>query len=109
MVSPGSLVGLGLIVVLHTVIAAVATRFFRLRLQTRWGSLVYTVLLVPVALVGTTLFLSGALGIGDDVGGVDTLVLLVVVLPLTLGYTIDVFWMPAPEEYDLPERSSERG
>ncbi|MFC4987126.1 hypothetical protein [Saliphagus infecundisoli] len=99
--------GIGLLVMMaaHTVIAAVATRFFRIRLESTWGPAVYTVLLVPVALVASTLFLSGTLGIGADLGSTGMALMLMVVAPLALGYTIDVFWMPHPDEVELPERA----
>lgn len=104
MVSAATVVGYLVIVVIHTVIAAVGARFFRLRMKTEWGSVVYTLLLVPLALVVSTLVLSGVLGLGGPIGSRDTALLLVVVVPLTLGYSIDLFWMPAPEDLDLPDR-----
>ncbi len=107
MVSLVAGIGLLVMIVAHTVIAAVATRFFRIRLESRWGPVVYTLLLVPVALVASTLFLSGPLGIGADLGSTGMALMLMVVAPLALGYTIDVFWMPHPDEVELPERADD--
>ncbi len=103
MVSFVSVVGLLLIVGLHTFIAAVATRFLRIRLETQWGTALYVLFLVPVILLLSTLVLSGPLGLGTDLGSQQAVVMLVIALPLTLGYTIDVFWMPHPDEIELPD------
>ncbi|MCU4740729.1 hypothetical protein OB955_07720 [Halobacteria archaeon AArc-m2/3/4] len=103
MVSLASALGLLLIVGVHTFFAAVATRFFRLRLETQWGAAIYSLFLIPVALVASTLILSGALGLGGDLGSREMVLTVVIVLPLALGYTIDVFWMPHPDEVELPE------
>ncbi|MFB6106885.1 MAG: hypothetical protein ABEJ70_07925 [Halobacteriaceae archaeon] len=91
---------------LHTVIAAVAVRFFRLRLATRWGPLLYAAVTIPVVYVVTTLVVLGVLGVGGD--GValsrDALVTFVWGLPLATGVALEFFWMPDSPE-DLPERS----
>lgn len=108
MVSLASAVGLLLIVGVHTLFAAVATRFFRLRLETQWGAVIYSLLLIPVALVGSTIFLSGVLGLGGNLGSREMVLTVVIVLPLALGYTIDVFWMPHPDEIELPETTENR-
>jgi len=102
MVSPLEGVGLVVVVVVHTLLAAVTTRYVRLRLNTQWGRALYAGLLVPVLLVLSTLVLTGALGLGGSLGR-RTALLVVLVLPLTLGYAIDLFWMPAPDEVELPE------
>lgn len=96
------------IVVVHTAIAAVATRFFRVRMQTRWSAALYAIVFVPLLLVVSTMILSGPFRIGATVGSRTTAVMLVIAIPLTLGYAIDLFWMPAPEEIDLPERERSR-
>jgi len=104
MVSVATVVGILLLVGVNTVVAALATRFFRVRLATRWGAVLYTVGFVLVLYVGTTILLSGFVGFGGrGVGDTGTVLVLVWVLPLTLGYSIDYFWMPPPEQ--LPERS----
>ncbi len=96
---------LGIVVGIHTLLAAVLTRFFRIRLETQWGSAVYSVLLIPIVLVVGTLFFAGALGIG---GGITlqshVLVLAALVgLPMALGITIELLYMTPPEEYELPQ------
>ena len=91
------------VLVFHTLVAAVMTRFFRVRLNTDWGVVVYTVVLIPVVLVVFTLVFSGVLGIGPDLGS-DLAVLAVMVgVPAALGATIDVLYMEPPEQYDLPK------
>lgn len=95
--------GVAIIVAIHTAIAVVLTRFFRLQLETNWGAAIYTLLLVPIALIVSATVLSGALGLGGSVGGRDVVLLLVIVLPLSVGIAIDVFWIPAPEEIELPD------
>jgi len=86
----------------NTVIAAVLTRFFRLQLKTQWGTAVYTALLVPVVLVVTTI-VAFSLGVGVDLGSTGAVLGLMVALPMALGVTIDVLYVPAPDEYELPE------
>lgn len=97
----------GIVVGIHTMLAAVLTRFFRIRLDTQWGSAIYSLVLIPIVLVVATLFFTGVLGIG---GGFDirsrVLVLAALIgLPMALGVTVDVLYMAPPEEYDLPEPS----
>lgn len=112
MVSAATVLGFVVIIAVNTAIAAVLARFFRLRLQTRLGAAIYTVLLVPVVFVVTTLILSGVLGFGGagfrDTG---TALILVWVLPFTLGYSIHLFWMPPVESVELPQqaRQDQRG
>ena len=106
MVSAIGLVGLTVIVLVNTAIAALMTRFFRVRLKTTWGSVIYTALLVPVVLVLSLIVLSGVLSLGEDVGSRGTVVGMTILLPLLLGITFDFFWMPAPDEVDLPDRTS---
>lgn len=103
MVSVLALAGLAVLVVIQTALAAVLIRFFRIRLSTRWGSLLYAVVLVPLALLVTTLVFSGLLGLGPDLGGPTAVVFLMIGVPLAIGLTIDYIWMPAPEEVELPE------
>mgnify|MGYP006296797309 CR=1 FL=1 len=105
MATIGAVLGLLFVVALHTLITAVVTRFFRLRLDTDWGSAVYTVVFIPMLLVASTLVLSGALGIGGDLGGRTVAIVLVIVAPLTLGVAIDLLWMPDPETVELPDRA----
>lgn len=103
MASPLSLVLFGGVLAVHTVLAAVLTRYFRVTLHTTWGWVVYVALFVPVALVLSTLLFTGLLGIGPDLGSAATALGVSVGLPLALGVTIDVLYQPSPEEMDLPE------
>ncbi|MFC4447521.1 hypothetical protein [Halorussus aquaticus] len=106
MASVATVFGFLLIMVVNTVVAAVAIRFFRLRLSTTWGTVVYTALLVPLLYVVTTILLSGFIGFGGSgVRDRGTALILVWVVPFTLAVSLDVFWMPSPEEVDLPEQT----
>jgi len=89
----------------HVLLAGVTTRFFRLRLSTAWGSVVYTIVLTPILLFVSTLFFTGVLnvGIGLDLGSPTIVFGLLIVLPIVLGVAIDYLYVPSPEEYELPE------
>jgi len=102
MVSVLGLAGVLVIVAAHTAIAALLTRVFRVRLKTRWGAIVFTLLIIPVVLTLTTLLFSGVLGIGGDLGTRGTAVFVTIFVPLAMGILIDYIWMPAPEEVELP-------
>ncbi|WP_338737701.1 hypothetical protein [Haloplanus salilacus] len=93
---------MGVVLVGNTFLAAVMTRFFRIQLDTRWGAIVYTAFLVPVVLVVTTIG-AFSLGVGVDLGSAAAALALMVGLPMGLGVTIDVLYVPAPDEYDLPD------
>lgn len=97
-----TVLGAGVIVAVNTAVSVVLTRFFRLRLDTDWAAAIYTILFVPVALVVTTILLSGLLALGGAVDR-EVALLISIVLPLSTGIAIDLFWMPAPEEIELPE------
>jgi len=103
MASVLALVGLAVIVGVHTVFAAVLTRLFRVQLSSRWAPLVYAVALIPLALVVSTMVLTGPLGLGPNLGDVRTVLFVLVVVPLVLGVTVDYVWMPAPEDVELPD------
>lgn len=103
MVSVLPLAGLVVVVGVHTLLAAVTTRFFRVRLTSQWGPLVYAAVLVPVVLVLSTMVLTGPLGLGPNLGDARTALFVLVVVPTALGVTIDYVWMPAPEDVELPE------
>ena len=98
----GSLLAL---VAFHTFLAGVATRFFRLRLSTSWGAVVYTLILTPALLLVSTLVFTGALGVGTGivVGSSTILLALLIALPLALGVAIDYLYLTPPEEYELPD------
>ncbi|UPV75185.1 hypothetical protein M0R89_03725 [Halorussus limi] len=106
MVSAATAIGFLLIMVVNTVLAAVAIRFFRLRLSTQWGAVVYTVVFVPLLYVVTTILLSGFVGFGGS--GVEdrtTALMLVWAIPFALAVSLEIFWMPAPDEIELPEQA----
>ena len=93
---------MGVVLVGNTFLAAVLTRFFRIQLDTRWGAVVYIALLGPLVLTVTTIG-AFSLGVGVDLGSAVAVLALMVGLPMGLGVTIDVLYVPAPEEYDLPD------
>jgi hypothetical protein len=104
MASVVDIVLVGAVLGIHTLFAAVLTRFFRIRLDTDWGAAVYVALLVPLALLVTTLVFAGVMGIGSGFELNRALVLgLFVGMPTVLGATVDVLYMTPPEEYELPE------
>lgn len=105
MVSIADLVGLVVVVGSNAAVAAVCTRLLRVRLATTWGTAIYVVVFVPVIEVVVTLVLTGPLGLGPDLGSPITVVGVAIALPFALGVAFDLFWMPAPEEVDLPEQS----
>ncbi|QLG27820.1 hypothetical protein HUG10_09760 [Halorarum halophilum] len=99
-----SLLALALTVVVlavNTLLTAVLARFFRIRLDTQWGWVVYTLVITPVVLTVTTI-LSGIV-IPPLFDSAVLLLAVFVGLPLALGFTIDLLYVPPPEEYDLPE------
>lgn len=101
MVTPLEVAGLGILVGCNTIVAAVGTRVFRAHMATRWGSALYTLFVVPLVLLMITLVLGQVLG--PDLGDARTVIGVTVVLPLALGITIDYFWMPAPDEVEVPD------
>jgi len=104
MVSAVDAVGLAVIVLANTAIAALLTRFFRVRMATTWAGPLYAVLLGSLVLLGSTLVLGGFLGLGANLASPAAVVFVTIVGPLAVGMTFDYFWMPAPAEVDLPER-----
>lgn len=99
MVSLGAAIGLAIVVVVHTVVASVLVRFFRLRLATRLGTVLFSLFFIPVVLTVSVLIV-GQLPI---FGGIErnTVGMVMILLPLLVGYAIDLFWMPSPEEVEL--------
>ncbi|WP_135665585.1 hypothetical protein [Halorhabdus rudnickae] len=104
MVSAVDAIGLAIIVLSNTAIAALLTRFFRVRMTTIWAGPLYAVLLGSLALLVSTLVLGGFLGLGANLASPVAVVAVTIVGPLALGVTFDYFWMPAPEEVELPDR-----
>ena len=101
MVSVVDAVGLVGLLATNTALAAVLTRLFRVRLSTRWGGFLYTLLLMPVVFFVVTLLVGQA--VGPDLGGVATVLGATVLVPLSLGIAVDYFWMPAPDEVEVPD------
>lgn len=100
MVTLVSLVLIGAVLTGHTLVAAVMTRFFRIRMNTQWGSVLYAVVLIPIVLVVSTLVFGQVVRAEFSV---PTLLGLWVGMPVALGFTIDVLYMEPPEEYELPQ------
>ena len=103
MVSVADLVGLVVVVGVNTAVAALGARILRVQLNTSWGVAVYVAVLVPIAQLLVVLILSGPLGLGPDLGSNVAVLGVAIALPLALGVAFDYFWMPAPEEVELPD------
>ena len=103
MVAVIDLAGLLVIVLVNSAVTALMTRFFRVRLDTQWGGMLYSLLLCPVVVLVLVLVLSGVFGLGGNLGSRATVVFLTIFVPLALGLTFDYVWMPSPEEVELPE------
>jgi hypothetical protein len=102
MVSAVDALGLAVIVFGNSAVTALLTRFFRVRLDTQWGSAVYVALAVPLVLLVSTLLFGSVLG--PDLGSPGAVLGVTVVLPLAVGVSFDYFWMPAPDDVDVPDR-----
>ena len=87
----------------HTIGAAIMTRFFRLRLETQLGWVVYSLGVIPVVLLVSTLFFTGVLQLGPNLGSPAVAVAVTVGLPLALGLTIDLLYVAQPDEVELPD------
>lgn len=96
-------VGLAIVVAVNIALTVVVVRFFRLQLETDWAAAIYTLLFVPIALLVATVVLSGVLALGSAAVSRDVTLVLTVLLPLSTGVAIDLFWMPAPDDVELPE------
>ncbi len=105
MVTAAGLVVLGAMILVNTVIAAIATRLLRVRLDTTWGKAVYVALVVPVVLVITSVLLG--MVTGPSLGSRAAVLGLLVVVPFAVGVSFDLLWMPAPEEVELPTPAEE--
>lgn len=100
-----TIVGLALAIGIHTAVAVVGIRFLRVRLATRWGPIVYALFLVPLIFVPTTVIIAGVIGTGGVTLDPGTLVAVLFVLPLGLGFAIDYFWLPSPAAIEPPAES----
>jgi hypothetical protein len=105
MVSAVGLAGLLVIVLVNSAVTALMTRFFRVRLHTRWGGFVYSILLCPLALLVLGVILSVPVGPFITLGRMAFL-LLVVFVPLAVGMAFDYVWMPSPDDVELPTSMS---
>jgi len=101
MVSAVGLAGLLVIVLVNSAVAALMTRFFRVRLHSRWGGLVYSILLCPLVLLVLGVLLSVPVGPFITLDRMAFL-LVVVFVPLTVGMVFDYVWMPSPDDVELP-------
>jgi len=102
MVSVVAIAGLVVIVLINSAVTALMTRFFRVRLDTRWGGFVYSLLLCPFAMF-VVFMVFAVLGFGAGLGLSNAVAVAVTILvPLALGMTFDYVWMPSPDEVDLP-------
>lgn len=106
MVSVFEALALAFLVLVNTAVAALLTRFFRVRLKTDWGSAVYVAVGIPVVLLVLTMALGTV--VGPDLGSAGAVIGVTVVLPMSLGVSFDYFWMPTPDEVELPERRDRR-
>jgi hypothetical protein len=103
MVSVVGLAALLAIIAVNVAVAALLTRLLRVRLSTEWGSVLYALLLIPVAQFLVVLVLGRALP-ATNLGTPAAVVGVTILLPLSLGMAFDYFWQPSPEEVELPER-----
>jgi len=109
MVSASALVELAVIVSVNAALAALATRYFRYQMNTRWGAALFTLVFVPLGYLVTTLVLAGFLGLGSGLfSNNGTLLAVTWALPFALGVSFDLFWMPAPEEVELPASAEQK-
>jgi len=100
MVTVVGVVGLAILIGINTLIAAVGTRFFRIALVSRVGTIIYIGFFVPMVLLFTTLFLSGFLGLGFDLEDTYLVLLVAIGIPLVLGIGIDLKLARQPDEVD---------
>ncbi len=103
MVDAMEAVGLLFIVFVNSALTALLTRFFRVRLKTAWGSVVYSLVLCPLAMLLLVFVLSGPLALGGDLGSPALVIAVTVLLPLAVGLTFDYLWMPDPDEIEVPD------
>ena len=101
-----SILGLGVfggVLVGHTLLAAILIRFFRLRLDTQFGWVLYSLTLIPVALFVSTLIFTGLLQIGPNLGSPTVVFGVMIGLPLAVGLTLDLLYVAQPDEIELPD------
>jgi len=103
MVSVLSVAFLLVVLAVHTLVAAVLTRYFRIALDTRGGAAVFTVTGIPLVLLASTYLFSGLLSLGPELGSPAIVLTLLVAVPVGMGALIDVLYIPPPERVDLPK------
>lgn len=103
MASALSLVLFVAVIGVHTLLAAVLTRYFRIVLDSTLGTVFFVVAGIPVVLLATTFVFTGVLGIGPELGSPGLVLTLLVAAPLALGALVDLLYIPPPEAYDLPD------
>lgn len=103
MVTAVEVVGLLVILGVNTVTAALLTRLLRVRMNTRWGAMLYSLVLGAFVLLTLTIVLGG-IGLGPNLGSPTVVIGLTILLPLSMGVAFDYFWMPAPEDVELPAK-----
>jgi hypothetical protein len=103
MASALSLVLFVVLLAVHTLVAAVLTRYFRIALNSSWGKAFFTVAAIPVVLVASTLVFTGVFGIGPDIGNPVLVFAILVFGPQAIGALVDYLYIPPPEAYDLPD------
>jgi len=102
MVSALALVLTVVALAVNTLVVAVLSRFFRIRLKTQWGWVTYTMLVSPVVLLVLGLIQGAVIQSPLFEGAAGLFLAVFVGVPLALGFTIDLLYVPPPEEYDLP-------
>lgn len=102
MVSALALVLTVVALAVNTLVVAVLSRFFRIRLKTQWGWVTYTLLVSPVVLLVLGLIQGTVIAAPLFEGAAGLFLAVFVGVPLTLGFTIDLLYVPPPDEYDLP-------
>ena len=90
----------------HTLLAAVLTRYFRITLASTAGKAFFTVVAIPVVLLATTLVFTGVFGIGPELGSPALVFAVLVLGPQAIGVLVDYLYVPPPEAYDLPESTA---
>lgn len=90
-------------IAVHALVAAVLTRYFRIALDTDWGTGLFVVVAIPLVLLALTYIFAGVLGLGPSLGGPVLVFAVLIAVPLTLGALVDLLYVPPPEEYDLPD------
>lgn len=97
MASLGGLIGFGLLLAANVLLAGIGTRFLRLAFDTRWGSGLAILAVVPLLLTATTLLLSGVFHLGINLQDADTAFVVTVAIPAAVGVTIDFVWVASPD------------